>query len=96
MARPPTTGRTAPSKPKPSSLKTQYLILYNLVSALLWLVVLARVVFLVLLTGPGTTYDGIGQFAKWTQTIAVLEIVHAAAGKCKSGSGQAEIGRAHV
>ena len=86
MARPPTSGQTAPSKPKPSSSKTQYLILYNLVSALLWLVVLARVVLLGLLTGTGSTYAGVGQFAKWTQTIAILEIVHAAAGKCKSGS----------
>lgn len=75
-------GRAAPSKPlQSSSLKTQYLILYNFVCALLWSVVLGRVVLLVYLAGFGSTYLGVGQFAKWTQTIAVLEIVHAAAGK---------------
>jgi very-long-chain (3R)-3-hydroxyacyl-CoA dehydratase len=70
--------------PKPltsSSPKTQYLILYNFVSALLWLVVLGRVVFLVPLVGFGRTYQGVGSFAKWTQSLALLEIVHSATGK---------------
>lgn len=35
---------------------------------------------LVSLTGFESTYAGVGDFAKWTQTIALLEIVHAAAG----------------
>ncbi|RDL39673.1 uncharacterized protein BP5553_04013 [Venustampulla echinocandica] len=69
--------------PKPlrsSSPKKQYLILYNFTSALLWLVVLGRVVLLVPLVGFGRTYKGVGQFAKWTQTMALLEVVHAATG----------------
>lgn len=69
--------------PKPlrsSSPKTQYLILYNFLSAIAWLVVLGRVVLLVPLVGFGRTYQGVGQFAKWTQTVALLEIVHAATG----------------
>ena len=71
--------------PKPlqsSSPKTQYLILYNFVSALLWLVVLGRVVLLVPLVGFGRTYAGVGRFTKWTQTAALLEVIHAASGKC--------------
>lgn len=70
--------------PKPlrsSSPRTQYLILYNFVSALLWLVVLGRVVLLVPLVGFGRVYPGVGQFLKWTQTLALLEVVHAATGK---------------
>jgi very-long-chain (3R)-3-hydroxyacyl-CoA dehydratase len=82
MGPPPSAQRDAPPKPlQASSPKTRYLILYNLVCALLWAVVLGRVVLAVLLSGFGSTYAGVGQFAKWTQTIAVLEIVHAAAGK---------------
>jgi very-long-chain (3R)-3-hydroxyacyl-CoA dehydratase len=60
--------------------KTQYLIFYNFVSALLWLVVLGRVLLLVPLVGFGRTYSGVGRFAKYTQTIALLEILHAAIG----------------
>lgn len=63
-----------------SSPKKQYLILYNFVSAILWLVVLARVVLFVPLVGFGHVYSGVGIFAKWTQTMALLEIVHAATG----------------
>ncbi|KAG4432670.1 hypothetical protein IFR05_011848 [Cadophora sp. M221] len=69
--------------PKPlqsSSPKTQYLILYNFVNAVLWLTVLGRVVLLVPLVGFGRVYPGVGRFCKWTQTLAVLEVVHAATG----------------
>jgi very-long-chain (3R)-3-hydroxyacyl-CoA dehydratase len=76
----------APRKPaaKPltsSSPKTQYLILYNFVSAILWVAVLGRVLLLVPLVGFGKTYRGVGNFAKWTQTMAILEIVHSAIGR---------------
>ena len=73
--------------PKPlqsSSPRTQYLILYNFVSALLWIVVLGRVLILVPLVGFGRTHSGVGQFTKWTQTAALLEVIHAASGKCSS------------
>ncbi|KAI9649401.1 hypothetical protein NHQ30_001977 [Ciborinia camelliae] len=69
--------------PKPlqsSSRKTQYLILYNFVSALLWLIVLGRVLLLVPLAGFGQLYPAVGLFVKWTQTMALLEVVHAATG----------------
>lgn len=67
-----------------NSPRTQYLILYNFVSAILWLVVLGRVVLLVPLVGFERTYAGVGIFAKWTQTLALLEVVHAATGKCNA------------
>ena len=73
-------------KPGPKPLqsnnpKTQYLILYNFVSAVLWLSVLGRVVLLVPLVGFSKVYPGVGNFAKWTQTLALLEVLHAAAGE---------------
>ncbi|EKD14818.1 uncharacterized protein L3040_003963 [Drepanopeziza brunnea f. sp. 'multigermtubi'] len=69
--------------PKPlqsSSPKRQYLILYNFVSAVLWFTILGRVVLLVPLVGFGNVYPGVGRFCKWTQTLALLEVVHAATG----------------
>ncbi|CAG8973907.1 hypothetical protein HYALB_00003685 [Hymenoscyphus albidus] len=63
-----------------SSPKTQYLIIYNFVSALSWLVVLGRVCLLVPLVGFGRVYPGVGRFAKWTQTVALLEVLHSAVG----------------
>lgn len=69
--------------PKPlqsSNPKTQYLILYNFISALLWLVVLGRVVLLIPLVGFGNLYPAVGKLTKWTQSMALLEVVHAATG----------------
>lgn len=64
-----------------SPLISQYLIIYNLVSALLWLTVLGRVVLLVPLVGFAGVYGGVGEFTKWTQTAAVMEILHSAFGR---------------
>ncbi|TKA74500.1 hypothetical protein B0A49_06571 [Cryomyces minteri] len=70
-----------PQSPPPRtpalSLKTNYLILYNFVSAILWTAVLGRVVLLVPMVGYWNAYGGVGNFAKWTQTLAVLEVGHA-------------------
>lgn len=79
--------QSSPSSVKPlysSNPKTQYLILYNFVSALLWLVVLGRVLILIPLVGFGRVYGGVGQFTKWTQTAALLEVVHAATGEFRT------------
>lgn len=62
-------------------LQTQYLTLYNFISAILWLAILGRVVLLVPLVGFKNVYGGVGSFAKWTQTLALLEVVHSAAGE---------------
>ena len=63
-----------------SSPKNSYLILYNLASAIVWLAILGRVVLLVPLVGFENVYGGVGEFAKWTQTLAVLEIIHSLIG----------------
>lgn len=60
--------------------QTQYLIAYNLVCAVLWTAVLGRVVLLIPLVGFEHVAGGVGEFAKWTQTLALLEIVHCALG----------------
>ena len=61
-------------------LKTRYLILYNFINAFLWLAILSRVVLLIPLVGFKNVYGGVGEFVKWTQTLAGLEVVHAALG----------------
>ena len=61
-------------------LQTQYLIVYNLVCAVLWTVVLGRVIILVPLVGYGNVHGGVGEFTKWTQTLALLEVVHSTLG----------------
>lgn len=70
-----------------SSPKTQYLILYNFVNAVLWLTVLGRVILLVPLVGFGRVYPGVGKFCKWTQTLALLEVVHAVVGLVRAPIG---------
>lgn len=82
-----TTPAVARKGPKPlqsSSPRTQYLILYNFASAILWLAVLGRVVLLVPMVGFGSVYRGVGEFTKWTQTMALLEVVHALTGSSPS------------
>ena len=76
------TARRPGQKPlRSTSPKTQYLILYNFVSALLWAIVLGRVLLTVPLVGFGSTYAVVGHFVRWTQTAALLEVFHAAAGE---------------
>lgn len=60
--------------------QTQYLIIYNVVCVTLWVAVLGRVLLLVPLVGFQNVYGGVGNFVKWTQTLAVLEVVHSALG----------------
>lgn len=67
-------------RPSPSNPKTAYLILYNFVSALLWSVVLGRVVLIGALRGWHNVFLGTSEFTKWTQTLAGLEVLHAATG----------------
>jgi very-long-chain (3R)-3-hydroxyacyl-CoA dehydratase len=59
----------------------QYLVLYNVVSCFLWFVVLARTGLVLVLLGPQNVYPAVGDFVKWTQSLALLEILHAATGK---------------
>lgn len=76
----------ARSKSSPTGPKAVYLILYNAISALLWSVVLGRTVLIAAIHGPGQVYTGAGEFTKWTQTLAGLEVLHAAIGKSRKVS----------
>lgn len=76
---------TKPAPPPPaSSLKTSYLALYNFISAVAWLTVLGRVALLLPLRGYPRVFLGVNEFLKWTQTAAILEVVHAALGTSRS------------
>lgn len=74
--------RSAPNR----RFQTQYLIGYNLTCAVLWTAVLGRVILLVPLVGFGNVHGGVGEFTKWTQTVALLEVVHSALGMSTQGS----------
>ncbi|CCU81711.1 unnamed protein product [Blumeria hordei] len=63
-----------------SSGRKQYLILYNFLSALLWLIILGRVLLLVPLVGFELVHQGVGKFTLLTQSMALLEVVHSASG----------------
>jgi len=69
-----------PVKVVPPSYRSLYLIAYNATSALLWSVVLGRVLSIWAIHGYRNVYTGAGEWTKWTQTLAALEIVHAAIG----------------
>lgn len=76
--------RAKPSPP--TGLKALYLILYNSISALLWTVVLGRTVLIAARYGTSNVYTGAGEFTKWTQTLAGLEVLHAAIGNPNSST----------
>ena len=66
-----------------------YLLAYNLISAALWLRILLGVVKTVVLAGYHhettsiceQTYEKVEPWTRWTQTLALIEIIHAAFGK---------------
>jgi hypothetical protein len=68
-----------------TSPKTKYLIIYNALSAGLWATVLSRVLTHAYPPRPLALYESTGEFARWTQTLAMLEIVHALAGVVRAG-----------
>ncbi|ODA79982.1 hypothetical protein RJ55_02940 [Drechmeria coniospora] len=69
------------SAPAPkSSLQMGYLVLYNILSATAWSVILGRTVALCVLRGPQVVYEDIGEWTKWTQTVAIVEILHSLLG----------------
>jgi very-long-chain (3R)-3-hydroxyacyl-CoA dehydratase len=68
------------AKPAASPVKTGYLVLYNAVSAIAWSVVLARTVTVAATEGWQHVYPRVGEWTKWTQTMAALEILHSLLG----------------
>lgn len=75
--------RPYPQTPYPTP-KQQYLIGYNALNLVFWSSVLGRAAFLVpaLLAQDKVQdqYEGLFELLKWTQSLALLEIVHAAVG----------------
>lgn len=74
----------APKEPSAvATMKKQYLISYNAISATLWFGVLARVVMLALAEGVenGKVYENLEQYTRLTQSAAGLEVVHSLLGK---------------
>lgn len=63
-----------------------YLIGYNAVSALLWFAIFVRAALTSLTDGLDEVYPAARILVLFTQTLAVLEIVHAIIGKCNSPS----------
>ena len=76
--------KTNVSPRRMSAPKRAYLVAYNAASALLWSVVLGRTAATLaahgLETGPMLVYPAVGEWTKWTQTLAALEIVHSVLG----------------
>ncbi|KKA30355.1 hypothetical protein TD95_001012 [Thielaviopsis punctulata] len=62
---------------KNGPLKTAYLVAYNLASLVAWMTVLGRVLVILGLRGPAFVYATAGEWTKWTQTLALMEVVHA-------------------
>lgn len=79
--------RTMSARSTPNRrLQSQYLVSYNLVCAVLWAAVLGRVVLLIPLVGFGNVHGGVGEFTKWAQTLALLEVGHSALGMVTQSS----------
>lgn len=74
-----TPAAARPAKPA-SALNKGYLILYNAISAIAWSVVLGRTLTLFGMRGPQFVYLGVGQWTKWTQTMAGMEVLHSLLG----------------
>lgn len=57
-------------------LKNLYLLAYNFASAILWFSVLGRVATILLFAGQKQVFKGTDDFARYTQSLAILEVVH--------------------
>lgn len=73
---------TSPEKKLKASspVKTAYLVLYNLISAAAWTVVLYRTISITSSHTYHFTYLAVGHWTKWTQTMAALEVLHSLLG----------------
>lgn len=74
-----TPGDIKVAKPK-GGFKNTYLIAFNTVSVAAWLVVFWRGLFAQRKGGYASIHGELGQFWTWTQTLAVMEVVHSLVG----------------
>lgn len=64
-----------------TQLRTQYLTIYNVIFAALWAAIGIKALILVSSGSPKLqTFREVEPLARWTQTLTLIEIVHAAAG----------------
>jgi len=63
-----------------STVKNAYLTFYNFASAVLWTAVLARTVTN-LDKNAGSVYAVQGEYVKWVQTLALVEVLHSLFGE---------------
>lgn len=68
------------------AVKTVYLVGYNALSAVLWLTVFGRVLATIYVKNWAFVPLTVDNFARWTQTLAGLEILHSALGKSTTTS----------
>ncbi|KAK6533499.1 hypothetical protein TWF694_002438 [Orbilia ellipsospora] len=73
-------SRPTPKQRQELKIKANYLVAYNTLSSALWAVVLVRAILISARDGFDKVYEGVGDYTKWTQTLAAMEIVHALAG----------------
>ncbi|KAI4279310.1 MAG: hypothetical protein LQ337_000341 [Flavoplaca oasis] len=76
--------RPSPPPLTKGEVAKEYLTAYNAICALLWLSVFGRTVVILPITGVESVYEAAGDFTKWTQTVAILEILHSAFGLVRS------------
>ncbi|KAE8146454.1 tyrosine phosphatase-like protein [Aspergillus avenaceus] len=62
------------------SAKQTYLLLYNSLCTLLWLHILLTTITAFTSTSLTTTYTTLEPWTRWTQTLAAIEVLHAATG----------------
>jgi hypothetical protein len=74
------------STPRASSWRTTYLTAYNTLQTSLWFILLTLTLSALSL-GPDFIYTQIGPFARWVQTLCLLDIAHAATGLIPSPLG---------
>lgn len=73
--------RGQPVGPDAKKARNDYLIAYNGISAIMWSAVLAQVIGTVVMQGWEKVFSNAANFTRMVQTMAVMEIVHSAAGK---------------
>lgn len=77
-------SKSSSTKPATSEFVHSYLVAYNAVSGFLWSAVFIRLVILYPLVGSKFVAEGLEEYARWVQTLMLLEVVHSAIGIVRS------------
>ena len=79
--RPYSSVRGKPIGEDTAKARNDYLIAYNGISAIMWSAVLSQVIGTFVLRGWGRVFENASDFTRMVQTLAILEVVHSAAGE---------------